>query len=517
MTPQQIQDWTPKYERWQLDEYKRQEKAGDAQGKLTAAVADEATKRATWTTLNDAWQRKLTELRIKNPQLTEDQLAADFPKDAAALKTATDKLREAVKALHDAGEAVDSDTIDQQIGHEPPKPEKAGKGGGDEEKIGSDLGAGIIKGGLQELGFPDVFGKFFTQWGSFKLAMTGLGDIMSIFMGGKGGLGGMFPGSLPGFSGGPLGAAPGPGGNADTGVPPGAAAPAPPAPAPAAAVPPGAALPGVGRGRSQFLSDAAFGDPRDADKNHPLPPGWTWTKSKGPGGESGYTPTPPPAAPAAPPAPPPSPDNVRPIPQLPTIFSGPAFVPSAPPYSGPHQLPFPQLPPTDPRNNVPGGPPVPQNPPPYSGPRQLPRPELPPTDPRNNQPPVSQNPNDRSYPGAWNSGQVSDYDAYGGDDSGSGIGAGFGGGKGLIDKFITPQQLSNITSKYLFGGGGMAGQMRTAQPQPGSDANRAAGAQLSVHNTYQGFNATPEAKDQIRTAAYTTSSPYVANGAGLPS
>jgi hypothetical protein len=44
-----------------------------------------------------------------------------------------------------------------------------------DESAGSRIGEGLVKGVFQELGFPDVFGKPFTEWGIWKLAMGGLG------------------------------------------------------------------------------------------------------------------------------------------------------------------------------------------------------------------------------------------------------------------------------------------------------------------------------------------------------
>lgn len=51
---------------------------------------------------------------------------------------------------------------------------------------------------------------------------------------------------------------------------------------------------------------------------------------------------------------------------------------------------------------------------------------------------------------------------------------------------------------------------------PAASSGAGGGASLTVNNTYQGFNPTPEAKDQIRQAAYTTSAPALSGGAGIP-
>ena len=54
----------------------------------------------------------------------------------------------------------------------------SGTGATQEGSMGSQLGGGLVKGAMQELGIPDVFGTSPMQWGSVKMAMTGLGDAM---------------------------------------------------------------------------------------------------------------------------------------------------------------------------------------------------------------------------------------------------------------------------------------------------------------------------------------------------
>jgi hypothetical protein len=54
---------------------------------------------------------------------------------------------------------------------------KSGQAGQDGQlsSEAEQLGHGLVKGIFEELGFPDVFGKPFTEWGIWKLAMGGLG------------------------------------------------------------------------------------------------------------------------------------------------------------------------------------------------------------------------------------------------------------------------------------------------------------------------------------------------------
>lgn len=96
------------------------------------------------------------------------------------LNKALDKLVESNKAVTDATDRLRN--VNQQIADrdikgppEPPKPSDKS------DKDAESLGGGLVKGIFQELGFPDVFGKAFTQFGSYKLGMGLLGDILSMF------------------------------------------------------------------------------------------------------------------------------------------------------------------------------------------------------------------------------------------------------------------------------------------------------------------------------------------------
>jgi hypothetical protein len=67
-----------------------------------------------------------------------------------------------------------------------------GSAGGGGVPGAEQFGGDIISGMFQELGFPDVFGKPFTQWGLWKTGMAGLKFGMALMqaMGGAGGAGG---------------------------------------------------------------------------------------------------------------------------------------------------------------------------------------------------------------------------------------------------------------------------------------------------------------------------------------
>lgn|GEM_PF-6309693 len=134
--------------------------------------------------------------------------------------------------------------------------------GSDASSQGEQLGQGLVRGLLQELGLPDVFGKPPTQWGSVKLGMGALNwgasmlqpflgggasggsdDTASPFGSGGSGLGGALSGALSGLAGMASG---GMGGGVDgephlgTGAPPG-----PPPMAPYAEPAPGLTAPAL--------------------------------------------------------------------------------------------------------------------------------------------------------------------------------------------------------------------------------------------------------------------------------
>ncbi len=166
---------------------------------------------------------KWTKLLEKYPDAHLDQKTEAEKMDIEEYKNWVAKKKE----LHDAQEAADraharvtQSQTDDQIASEKPAPGAPKEGGeGKGGKLGSDLGSGLIKGVLQELGFPDVFGKFFTEWGIFKLGMGALGFGLNVLhdkglLGGPGGPGqaspdqagpgqagpGVPPGSVPGVS-----------------------------------------------------------------------------------------------------------------------------------------------------------------------------------------------------------------------------------------------------------------------------------------------------------------------------
>lgn len=216
LSPTKMQEYTHKYEEWQLAESKRQRAHGEAQDALTQAITDQKDSYQKWKALDDKWRGE-----------TADQQKLDT-KTQKELKEATDKLDTDNATLQHAKDTATQDQLDDQVGHPAPQPGNEGGGrGGPMEGIAQQLGGGLVKGIAQAFGFPDVFGKPPWEWGISKLLMGGLGFGLNVAnswsdraMKGDGGpLAGMapggagFPGSLPGLSGGPQGMPPGPAGS----------------------------------------------------------------------------------------------------------------------------------------------------------------------------------------------------------------------------------------------------------------------------------------------------------------
>lgn len=219
ISPKALNDWVPRYERWQFDEHKRQEAAGDAQQRLTAAIDKQRELQERYNTETEAWNRQTDEQKKANIEGWKE------------LQKTTQDLSNANHELTTANDQVTNDQLDAQAGHPAPKPEGGReREGGPFESMSQQLGGGLVKGLFQELGFPDIFGKPVTQWGIWRLFTGSLGFGLGLLnnyadqaIGGQGGpLAGLvpngagFPGSLPGQSGGPLGPPPGPATSADS-------------------------------------------------------------------------------------------------------------------------------------------------------------------------------------------------------------------------------------------------------------------------------------------------------------
>lgn len=171
LTPEQYQSWASQYLSWQGQQ-------GQNTFDLSQAQNDAAEKAKQAATLQQQYDQL-------HQQLMDEQKTNI---DAYRLDTANQqKLAEIAGKLHDAQkDAVDAqnhltqvqDRQASEAAKGPPQPPGGGKVKPD--KDAQTLGAGLVKGLFQELGFPDVFGKPFTQWGAWKTGMGVLGFGMNV-------------------------------------------------------------------------------------------------------------------------------------------------------------------------------------------------------------------------------------------------------------------------------------------------------------------------------------------------
>jgi GNAT superfamily N-acetyltransferase len=176
LTPEQRQtfdNWLNKYAK-SID---RASDDQDAVNKANERLGELKDKR---TEADEAWDK----------QVEADRKAGLQPDmDDPSVKQLKDKKDAADKAYDDANDALtkakgrQTDNATQaQIDAEgiPPwqKAQKDKTTPGDANA--QTLGKGLVQGIFQELGFPDVFGKPFTEWGAWKLAMGGAGYGMGL-------------------------------------------------------------------------------------------------------------------------------------------------------------------------------------------------------------------------------------------------------------------------------------------------------------------------------------------------
>lgn len=389
---------------------------------------------------------------------------------------------------HDQATAA-SRALSEQVEDEAPAPggPKEGRGGG-ENKYGSmaeQLGGGLVKGIGEELGFKDVFkGKPFWEWGIWKLgagvASYGLGILNAIgdAKGGGSGLGGLLGGLANGAATGDLGL---PGGTPDSGSPntgqdstpgPGGTPAGSGLGAAAAAALPGALKPWWKPGTPGGSAPAPAGPVTAAGTPHPgsrivfNPKLGTWQIAKGQPGEGtslGRNP---------------DPSYIK--------------VPFSPENEPGHA---PQAPETHPPVTQPG-----QAPPATSFPGATGR------DDDNPPPPLVTGPQNPFPQRVGGGGLAGPGGPMGAGDALFGAGSS-GGGGGILGGLTAsaPSALAHMVTKYMFGSQGMAGAMRSASPAVYNDTgSKTAGGSLTVNNTYQGFNPTPQIQNQIRDIANTS-------------
>lgn len=166
------------YQMAQYDDGQRRalESVTKANEALAAANQDYATAYGKWQSAQQAYDKALA---VND---TPEKLAAAQPELielAKAAKQAGDAMTDAQKRVKDAGRGQVDAVSAQHIESLKPRPELKGTKL-EFNKQAEELGAGLVKGLFQGLGFPDVFGKPITEWGIFKLLMGGAGYGMGL-------------------------------------------------------------------------------------------------------------------------------------------------------------------------------------------------------------------------------------------------------------------------------------------------------------------------------------------------
>ena len=192
------------------------------QAEVSASTRLRSAQDDYWAIINDA-KKTYGEGTDAYKNFIATQMKAGMPLATATdeLTAATNHEKETSKALTKAKEAQHDAIIDQskEAFAKPPWEGKEGKDITPDENAAA-MGAGLVKGVAQELGFGDVFAKPPWQWGLWKLFAGGASYAMGIAnaMGeAKGGYGGaaaaagVGPFDATGQAQGPAGQAPGPG------------------------------------------------------------------------------------------------------------------------------------------------------------------------------------------------------------------------------------------------------------------------------------------------------------------
>jgi hypothetical protein len=173
LTPEQRQKfdtWLQKYERNLEQQTSTQTEIDQAQQNLDTITAKK-----------NAADGALTKAQANEPPMSDDDRTnweksnADFVKATTEAAAANKEYAEATKRLAAAQQRQHDEQTSSQIeGEAPPPWEKAQKDAKPDANA-ETLGKGLVKGIMQEFGFPDVFGKPFNEWGIVKLLAGGAG------------------------------------------------------------------------------------------------------------------------------------------------------------------------------------------------------------------------------------------------------------------------------------------------------------------------------------------------------
>jgi len=176
LTPEVRRDFT----KWLHEAEMRARTATDDAQALHDASQAETDALARLRSANDAWDKVVNDAKQKFPDtwqkyldlMTDDQhQTTNEAKAKKELTEAINKEKETSKALSKANERLHDAQVDQaeQLDNLPPWESKAKEAAVSPDENAAAMGAGLIKGMAQELGFGDVFGKPPWQWGIWKL------------------------------------------------------------------------------------------------------------------------------------------------------------------------------------------------------------------------------------------------------------------------------------------------------------------------------------------------------------
>jgi hypothetical protein len=180
MTQQEQTEYTKSYMNWQRGQAKARQDVLDRGKDLTKTEQDYAKAMAEAKTAEDAKTAAVAKATKQETDAPGSSLTSGAAKEAndaiAASDLANKKARDAQDA-RDQAATRERDANDALImaGYDTPPKAKGGKGT-KTDKDAESLGAGLVKGIFEGLGFTDdVFGKPFTEWGIWKLFTGGLG------------------------------------------------------------------------------------------------------------------------------------------------------------------------------------------------------------------------------------------------------------------------------------------------------------------------------------------------------
>jgi hypothetical protein len=278
MTPAEMEKYTSEYIQWQIKINSNNAEISKYQGATVEAIGDYNAKLKAYNDDLAQWLKMSPEQQAAEAMGGGTEWYKQFKKE-------TEDLNASIKVLNSSSGDLTTAQQKQAADLMAPPPKPPGAEAARADPKAEQLGRGLVKGIFQELGFPDVFGKPFTEWGIVRL-MQHIGnyglDILNR-IGKAEGPGGLTPGGQTATGGVIEGLGLGVMGLPDIfrrNPPPGAAGTLPPAPGAVPAVPslplvpvPGAQPPGPAAPAGPQYPRSGQGPLPGPDPNAPAPPG----------------------------------------------------------------------------------------------------------------------------------------------------------------------------------------------------------------------------------------------------